>query len=225
MYRSPTHGNRYAAWVSFFLDKHRSHQPWPSCRDFSALMFGTSSPEPQRAALSSVYFAVCTSIVGNLPTCSVSPIDGVACALLAGQWSVKHSTNALPADLRRTTKDERRTTKRTTGNAGKSLQLSIATLWPQHALSYQPPLRPFTKPTRFSITPSSASFSFTPSSRRINQYSNTPLACPLMSSRVTTCARSSSSSMFANASYVVEHNSAAALRSKSGGGGGPLSRV
>jgi len=84
------------------------------------------------------------------------------------------------------------------------------------------PLLPLTNPTKFSITPSNASFSLTPSSFRSNQYSSTTLAVRFNPSNVSACTLSSASVNPINASTVVPHSSAAALRSKSGGGGGPL---
>lgn len=86
-------------------------------------------------------------------------------------------------------------------------------------------LRPLTKPTRFSITPSRASFSFKLSSFLTSQYSNTELAFVFRDRSVLTCSFSSASSYRSKTSSVVVHISTAPSISNSGAGGGPFGMV
>ena len=76
--------------------------------------------------------------------------------------------------------------------------------------------------TRFSMTPSNASLSSNALALLFSQYSSTSLALVVNSSSLFTCARSSLSVMFDNATSVVAHNIFVACRSKSGGEGGPF---
>jgi len=76
--------------------------------------------------------------------------------------------------------------------------------------------------TKFSITPSKASFSLTSPSRRFSQYSNTSLVRVVKSFSSLTCACNSSSVKPSSFSSVVAHSRFTDVRSNSGGGGGPF---
>lgn len=75
--------------------------------------------------------------------------------------------------------------------------------------------------TRFSMTPSKASFSLTKPSRRLSQYSNNALARRVTCSSSLTCCFSSASVRPSSAASVVAHRRRTAGRSSSGGGGAP----
>lgn len=79
--------------------------------------------------------------------------------------------------------------------------------------------------TRFSITPSNASFSFKRPSRRLSQYSSSSDVFSVRAVRSLTWACSSSSVNPSNFSSVVAQRRFTATRSSSGGGGGPFGRL
>lgn len=78
--------------------------------------------------------------------------------------------------------------------------------------------------TKFSMTPSNASFSLMSPSNRFNQYSSTELARKVADSSSWTCPRSSLSVRPSRAASVVAHRRCTAGRSNSGGGEGSLRR-
>jgi len=79
--------------------------------------------------------------------------------------------------------------------------------------------------TRFSITPSKASFSFRSPSLCLSQYSNSSEVFSVKSCSSLTCFLSSSSVNPSNFSSVVAQRRFTAIKSNSGAGGGPFGRL
>lgn len=98
------------------------------------------------------------------------------------------------------------------------------TAWNRQTLAYFYFLTCLACLTKFSITPSNASFSPICASRRFNQYSNTSLARTAILSSCAMCCLSSSSVKLSSAASVVAHKRRTAERSSSGGGSRPRRR-